>query len=155
MRTSRRRARRSRAPSGSLQEPDFERIVRRAQREQRAPSVSAAVFRGRELLWSGAVGLADVEAGRDATPETCYPIASITKAFVAVSVMQLRDAGELALDDPIASHVPDAPAGPTILTLLSHLSGIQREVPGSGWETLAFPSREELLASLGGVELVL
>src|ERR671924_804654 len=48
-----------------------------------------------------------------------------------------------------------AQAGRSILTLLSHLSGIQREVPGSGWETLVFPSREELLASLGDVELVL
>src|ERR671939_1809621 len=115
MRTSRRRARRSRARSTCLLEPDFDGIVRRAQAEQRAPSISAAVFRGRELLWSGAVGLADVEAGREATPETRYPIASITKLFVAVSVLQLRDAGELALDDPIGSHVPDAPAGPTIL----------------------------------------
>jgi CubicO group peptidase (beta-lactamase class C family) len=137
-----------------LPEPDFDGIVRRAQAEQRAPSISAAVFRGRELLWSGAVGLADVEAGREATPETRYPIASITKSFVAVSVLQLRDVGELALDDPIASHVSDAPEGVTIRSLLSHLSGIQREVPGSGWETLVFPSREELLASLGSVELV-
>src|ERR671939_1376179 len=122
MPTSRRRARRSRARSASLPEPEFERIVRRAQADERVPSISAAVFRGRELLWSGAVGLADVEAGREATPDTRYPIASITKSFVAVSVLQLRDAGELALDDPIGSHVPDAPAGPTILTPLSHLS---------------------------------
>src|ERR671923_122815 len=160
MRTSRRRARRSRGRSACLPEPetlnaDLERIVRRAQAEQRVPSISAALFRGRDVRWSGAVGLADVEAGREATPDTRYPIASITKSFVAVSVLQLRDAGELALEDPIARHVPDAPAGPTILTLLSHLSGIQREVPGSGWETLVFPSREELLASLGDVELVL
>src|SRR5919108_1981360 len=154
IRTSRRRARRSRALLDFLSAPDFDGIVRRAQAEQRAPSVSAAVFRGRELLWSGAVGLADVQASREATPETRYPIASITKAFVAVSVMQLRDAGELALDDPIEGHVAGAPAGPTVRTLLSHLSGIQREVPGSGWETLVFPSREELLASLGDVELV-
>jgi CubicO group peptidase (beta-lactamase class C family) len=101
------------------------------------------------------VGLADVSSGREATPQTRYPIASITKSFVAVAVLQLRDAGELGLDDPIARHVPDAPSGPTIATLLSHNSGIQREVPGSGWETLEFPTREELLASLGEVELVL
>ena len=137
-----------------MPEPEFERIVRRAQADERVPSISAAVFRGRELLWSGAVGLADVAAGREATPNTQYPVASITKSFVAVSVMQLREAGELALDDPISSHVPEAPSGPTVRTLLSHLSGIQREVPGSGWETLVFPSREELLASLGSVELV-
>ena len=136
-----------------MPEPDLGRILRRAQATARAPSISAAVFRGGDLLWAEAVGLADVAAGREATPQTRYPIASITKAFVAVSVLQLRDAGELALDDPIESHVPGTPHGPTIATLLSHSSGIQREVPGSGWETLEFPSLDELRVSLGELEL--
>jgi CubicO group peptidase (beta-lactamase class C family) len=135
--------------------PDLSAILRRAQAKQRAPSVSAAVFRGGERLWAEAVGLADVAAGREATPDTRYPIASITKSFVAVAVLQLRDAGALALDDPVQRHLPEAPAGPTIATLLSHSSGIQREVPGSGWETLEFPSLEQVIGSLGGVELVL
>jgi CubicO group peptidase (beta-lactamase class C family) len=138
-----------------LPEPEFAAIVARAQAKQRAPSVSAAVFRGREPLWSGAVGWADVAAGREATPDTRYAIASITKSFVAVAVMQLRDAGALALDDRVQRHLPEAPAGPTIATLLSHSSGLQREVPGSGWETLEFPSLEQVLGSLGEVELVL
>ena len=135
--------------------PELDGILRRAQATQRAPGVSAAVFREREHLWSGAVGWADVEAGREATPDTRYPIASITKSFVAVAVMQLRDAGALALDDQIQRYLPEAPAGPTIATLLSHASGLQREVPGSGWETLEFPSLEAILGSLGEVELVL
>jgi CubicO group peptidase (beta-lactamase class C family) len=135
--------------------PDLSAILRRAQAKQRAPSVSAAVFRGGEPLWAEAVGLANVAAGREATPGTRYPIASITKSFVAVAVLQLRDAGALALDDPVQRHLSEAPAGPTIARLLSHSSGIQREVPGSGWETLEFPSLEEILGSLGEVELVL
>jgi CubicO group peptidase (beta-lactamase class C family) len=138
-----------------LPAPDLDQILRRAQAKQLAPSVSAAVFRGRELLWSGAVGWADVAARREATPDTRYPIASITKSFVAVAIMQLRDAGALALADPVQRHLPEAPAGPTIATLLSHSSGIQREVPGSGWETAEFPSLEQILGSLGEVELVL
>ena len=137
-----------------MPEPDLGRILRRAQANQRAPSVSAAVFRGRELLWAEAVGLADAATGREATPETRYPIASITKSFVAVAVMQLRDAGKLALDDPIQRHLPETPSGPTVEQLLSHASGLQREVPGSGWETLVFPTREEALASLDEVEVV-
>ena len=58
-----------------------------AQAAERAPSISAAVFRREELVWAEAVGLADVESKREATPETQYPIASITKTFVAVSLM--------------------------------------------------------------------
>jgi CubicO group peptidase (beta-lactamase class C family) len=136
--------------------PDLDAIVKRAQAESRAPSVSTAVFRGRELLHVGAVGLADVEAGVEATPDTQYPIASITKTFVAVSIFRLRDAGSLSLDDPLDRHVPESPHGPTLRRLLSHLSGIQREVPGERpWETLEFPTREELLASLDEVEQLL
>jgi CubicO group peptidase (beta-lactamase class C family) len=127
-----------------------------AQAAERAPSVSAAVFRRKELLWAEAVGLADVESKREATPETQYPIASITKTFVAVSLMQLRDAGDLQLDDPLDRHLPESPHAPTLRSLLAHVSGIQREVPGSHvWETLEFPTREELLAQLGDVEQVL
>jgi CubicO group peptidase (beta-lactamase class C family) len=139
-----------------LPAPDLAGLLRRAQAEQRAPSVSAAVFRGDELLLADAVGLADVEAGRAATPETQYPIASITKTFVAAGVMQLRDAGALALDDPLDRHLPESLHAPTLRRLLAHLSGIQREVPGDRvWETLEFPTRDELLARLPDVEEVL
>jgi CubicO group peptidase (beta-lactamase class C family) len=133
---------------------DLSRILRRTQAKERLPSASAAVFRGEEVLWTEAVGLADVETDREATPQTRYPIASITKTFVAVAVLQLRDAGELSLDDPLERHVPEAPAGPTIASLLSHLSRIQREVPGSDWERVRFPTLEEALGSLDQVELI-
>src|SRR5262249_2505715 len=66
-----------------------------------------------------------------------------------VAIMQLRDAGRLALDDPIGLHLPDvAVEGPTIRRMLSHSAGLQREPPGEIWETLRPPSRDELLASL-------
>ncbi|HEX6700035.1 MAG TPA: serine hydrolase domain-containing protein [Gaiellaceae bacterium] len=136
--------------------PELSQILRRAQAEQRAPSASAAVVRGGEVVWAEAVGLADVEAGREATPETQYPIASITKSFVAASVMQLRDAGVLELDDPLDRHLPESPSTASLRRLLAHLGGLQREVPGDRvWETLEFPTRDELLARLGDVSVVL
>src|SRR2546421_1854887 len=157
MRTSTRRARRFPGRSACLSVPEeLSRRLRAAQATERAPSVAAAVFCGAELVWSDAVGLADVETAREATPETQYPIASITKTFVAASLFQLRDAGELALDDPLDRHLPESPHGPTLRRLLAHLSGIQREVPGERvWETLEFPTREELLERLGDVSHVL
>src|SRR2546423_14257808 len=100
MPTSTRRARQSRAPSESLPGPELDRILRRAQASQRPPSVSAAVFRGREHLWSGAVGWADVEAGREATPDMRYPIASITKAFLAAAGLQRPATGAPARPAP-------------------------------------------------------
>lgn len=127
-----------------------------AQRSGRLPSVSAAVFRGSEVEWRDALGLADVEQRVEATPETQYACASITKTFTAASLLQLRDAGKLDLEDPLSRHLPEAAHGtPTLRRLLSHASGLQREPPGAVWETLEFPGEQELLERLGEVEQVL
>ena len=127
-----------------------------AQRAGRLPSVSAAVFRGEKLAWSEAIGLADVEQGIEATPDTQYAVASITKTFTAVSVLQLRDAGRLDLDDPLSKHLPEAAHGtPTLRRMLAHASGLQREPPGEIWETLTFPGEEDLLRGLEEAEQVL
>ena len=130
-------------------------LLARAQAEQRMPSVSAAAFRDGEVLWRRAVGLADAERGEDATPEHAYRIGSITKTFTAVCILQLRDAMVLELDDPLRTHIPEVPAGPSVRDALSHLSGLQREPPGEIWETMTPPSREELLAGLEDAERVL
>ncbi|MGB8351180.1 MAG: serine hydrolase domain-containing protein [Gaiella sp.] len=133
----------------------LERLVATAQSEQRIPSVSAAVFRDGDVLWRAALGSADVERGEDATPAHAYRIGSITKTFTAVCILQLRDAMVLDLDDPLRTHIPEAPPGPTVADALSHLSGFQREPPGEIWETMTPPTREELLGGLEDAERVL
>lgn len=127
-------------------------ILREAQAEHRLPSVSAAAVRDGEMLWSEAVGLADVESGEEATPDHQYRIASVTKTVTAVGVMRLRDERRLSLDDRLDAHLDGAEHGLTIRGLLSHLSGLQREVPGEVWETLEMPTREELLPRLAEAE---
>ena len=119
------------------------------------PSVSAAVFRGDEVLWQSALGLADVESGVEATPDTQYRIGSITKTFTAVGILQLRDAGELSLDDPLTKYLPESAHGPTLGRMLAHASGLQREPPGEIWETMTAPSREDLLSGTADAEQVL
>jgi CubicO group peptidase (beta-lactamase class C family) len=134
----------------------FRRLVREAQAQGRLPSLSAAVFRSGEIVWDEAIGLADVEQRFEATTDSQYAVASITKTFTAASVMQLRDAGKLDLEDPLSRHLPEAAHGtPTLRRLLSHASGLQREPPGNVWETLKFPDEQELLATLADAEQVL
>src|SRR5687768_1985244 len=134
---------------------ELDRKFAASQAEERMPSVNAAVFRGDELLWQSALGLADVEAGVEATVQTQYRIGSITKTFTAVGILQLRDAGRLSLDDPLTTHLPESAHGPTIGRMLAHSSGLQREPPGEIWETMKAPSREELLAGTAVAEQVL
>jgi CubicO group peptidase (beta-lactamase class C family) len=135
---------------------ELSRLVREAQSEQRIPSISAAAVGNGEVVWEEALGLADVDGRVKASPDTQYRIGSITKTFTAVAVMQLHDAGELELDDPLSKHIPGAAHGePTLRRLLGHLSGLQREMPGYVWETLEFPDREGLVSGLADAEQVL
>jgi CubicO group peptidase (beta-lactamase class C family) len=110
----------------------------------RLPSVAAAVVRDGKIVWSNAIGKASYDESRDATPDTQYRIGSITKTFTATAIMQLRDAGELDLDDRLEQHVPGLANGtPTIRRMLAHLSGLQREV-GDMWLTGKGVTEEEL-----------
>jgi CubicO group peptidase (beta-lactamase class C family) len=139
-----------------LQPPDrLSRVLRDGQAWHRLPSVSAAVYRGGEVVWAEAVGIAEADR-REATPDTQYRIGSITKTFTAAAVMLLRDEDKLALDDPLDRHLPGVAHGSlTLRRLLAHSSGLQREPPGEVWETLEFPKGTELLARAGDAALVL
>jgi CubicO group peptidase (beta-lactamase class C family) len=133
----------------------LEQLLAAEQREKRAPSVAAAVLRDGAVIWESAVGVADVEGGIEATPDTQYRVGSITKTFTAAAIMQLRDAGKLDLEDALDKHVEGAPHAPTIRRLLSHASGLQRETQDDSWLTLHFAPADELLETLAQAEMVL
>jgi len=59
------------------------------------------------ILWGGNYGYADLENNRPVTDKTMFRIGSITKSFVAVSVMMLVEKGQLSLDDPIKELAPE------------------------------------------------
>jgi CubicO group peptidase (beta-lactamase class C family) len=141
--------------SGPELRDELARRLREAQTEQRLPSIAASVFRRSEVLWQDAHGFADVASGRVTSPETQYRIGSITKTFTAVCILQLRDAGELSLDDPLTAFVPESAHGPTLGRMLAHSSGLQREPPGEIWETMRLPSRKELVAGTADAEQLL
>ena len=110
--------------------PALERLIAERQ-AARLPSVAAAVVRKGEPVWSGAVGSASYEDDLAATADTQYRVGSITKTFTATAIMQLRDAGELDLDDRLEQHIDGVANGtPTIRRLLCHLSGLEREAGG-------------------------
>src|SRR5918911_5206702 len=94
--------------------PDAAPLDRLLQERQadRLPSVAASVVRKGEVVWSNAVGVADYDENREATPGTQYRIGSITKTFTATAIMQLRDAGALDLDDRLEKHPDGIHGGP-------------------------------------------
>jgi CubicO group peptidase (beta-lactamase class C family) len=131
------------------------RIALQKQREGRVPGLYAAVCRAGATLWGDGIGRADVETGRTPGPDDQYLIASNTKTFIAVMVMQLRDEGRLSLDDLLGDHVPEVSHPITIRQCLAHVSGMAREPLGNVWETLENPSAKELRRDFDDVERVL
>ncbi|WP_432587485.1 serine hydrolase domain-containing protein [Streptomyces sp. HD1123-B1] len=103
-----------------------------AQNEGRTPSLVGAVMREGRMVWSAARSGVD---GLVPDADTQYRIGSLTKVFVAVLVLRLRDEGLLDLADPLAKHleVPEA-EGATVAQLLAHTSGLAAETRGPWWE---------------------
>ncbi|WP_250005315.1 serine hydrolase [Actinoplanes sp. M2I2] len=126
--------------------PETRRALRhrlaRAQVSARAPSVAAAVVRDGRPVWLEGWGAVD-----GATPggEVQYRIGSITKTFVTLLVLRLRDEGRLALTDRLDEHLPVSAAGDaTVGSLLAHTSGLAAEPPGPWWERSPGTLRPEL-----------
>lgn len=87
-------------------------------------------------------GYSEIQSKTPVDRNTCYHWASITKTFTAIAIMQLRDRGELRLDDPVSRFVPELrqvhnPYGPveaiTIRHLLTHSGGFRN--PTWPWRT--------------------
>ena len=117
------------------------------QAEGRTPSLVGAVVRDGRQAWCGSRSMLE---GHEPDGNTQYRIGSLTKMFVAVLVMRLRDAGRLDLADPLGRHL-DVPAAAdvTIAQLLAHIAGLASEAPGPWWERTPGDLRPELADLVG------
>lgn len=123
--------------------------VAAAQSESRLPSMTAAVVRDGDLVWSAVRGRFADHDGRRPDGDTQYRIGSITKTFTAVLVMQCRDDGLLSLSDSIGKHLSGIAYGDlTVRHLLAHSGGMNAEPAGDWWERNPGVSFEELAAGL-------
>jgi len=95
--------------------------------EQNLFSGAVLVARGDSVFKKG-YGLANHSWEIPNTPETRFQIASLTKSFTALLVMQLAESGDLSVNDPLFVYLPDFPADYaadiSIKHLLTHTSGI-------------------------------
>jgi D-alanyl-D-alanine carboxypeptidase len=112
------------APPG----PDLQAALE-AVHEAGMPGVFAEVRDGRRVQ-TPAAGVIDVESGRPVRDGLRHRVGSITKTFVATTVLQLAAERRLRLDAPIARHLPAGLVPPevgravTVRMLLNHTSGI-------------------------------
>ncbi|HEY6266817.1 MAG TPA: serine hydrolase domain-containing protein [Candidatus Acidoferrum sp.] len=86
------------------------------------------VAKDRKVIFKGAYGLADREKKIPNTLETKFRIGSMNKMFTATSILQLVQAGKIALTDPTEKYITDYPnkevaSKVTIQQLLTHTGG--------------------------------
>ncbi len=132
-------------------------IFREYSEERHMPGFVYGVVLDGELVYSGNFGLANLEEQIAADTKSLFRIASMSKSFTALAILQLRDEGRLSLDDPVSQYLPemkalthlttDAPEI-TIRHLLTHSAGFPEDNPW-GDRQLA-DSDDELMALIAG-----
>jgi CubicO group peptidase (beta-lactamase class C family) len=99
-------------------------------RRLKMPGASLAIVQGDKIVHMRGFGRARPGGGAP-TPQTPFPIASLTKSFTALAVMQLVEAGKIELDAPVQRYLPwfrvadpEASAQMTVRHLLIQTSGL-------------------------------
>src|SRR6266496_1492309 len=119
-------------------EPDIASIDAYVSAQMQAnhiPGVALGLVHNDQIVHLRGFGSAD-QSGRAVTPQTPFILASVSKSFTALAIMQLVEAGKIELDAPVQRYLPwfrvadpVASARITVRHLLYHTSGI----PSSGY----------------------
>jgi D-alanyl-D-alanine carboxypeptidase len=95
------------------------------------PAVVALVQSTNKEVWKGKAGVSNVENSELLSIEQSFRLASVTKIFTSIVVLQLVDENKISLTDTISMYFDEETKGKlpnvdkiTILQLLSHSSGI-------------------------------
>lgn len=118
--------------------PAIDRMMRAFAERANVPGIGYGIIVDGKVVHLGVSGLRDVGANAPVESTTVFRIASMTKSFTALAILQLRDAGRLSLEDPAERFVPelrrlrypttDSPKI-TIRHLLSHSEGFPEDNP--------------------------
>jgi len=85
-----------------------ENMVEDIMREFEACGIAAAIIDGSgntvyEKFW----GVRDKESGKEVNGETIFGLASVTKSFTCLAIMQMEERGLISIDDPISKYIPE------------------------------------------------
>lgn len=133
--------------------PLIAEIYEQYAKDHHFPGYAFGIVVDGELVFKGSGGQANIEEAIPASSKTLFRIASMSKSFTAMAILQLRDKGKLNLDDPIEKYIPamkgqgltlDAPAI-TIRHLMTHSAGFPEDNP---WGDRQLADKEQDLLDL-------
>ncbi|MEO7996478.1 MAG: serine hydrolase domain-containing protein, partial [Gemmatimonadaceae bacterium] len=118
--------------------PEIDRIMAAFAERSNVPGIAYGIVIDGKLAHVGVSGMREVPSKSPVDTASVFRIASMTKSFTVVAILQLRDAGKLSLDAPAEKYVPelaklryatsDAPRI-TVRDLLSHSAGFPEDNP--------------------------
>lgn len=118
--------------------PRLDRIMADYAQTAPMPGLVYGIVKDGRLIHVQGYGVQDMEAKRPVTADSRFRIASMSKAFTALAILKLRDAGKIRLDDPAEQYVPelktwhyptaDSPKI-TVRDLLTHTAGFVEDNP--------------------------
>lgn len=123
---------------------EVDRTMEHYRLDAHIPGMVWGIVQDGRLVHVKGAGVQDVETKRPVTADTLFRIASMTKAFTALSILKLRDDGKLALDAPVETYVPELRGWkyPTddspkirVRDLLTHTAGFVTDDPWGDRQT--------------------
>lgn len=92
------------------------------------PGCQLSISRNGQLIFSKAWGMADLERNVPLTGNSILEAGSVSKQFVAASILLLEQQGKLSLDDDVRKYIPELPVYGSPIRLrhmLHHTSGLR------------------------------
>jgi D-alanyl-D-alanine carboxypeptidase len=113
--------------------------IRGIMERQHIPGMAVVVIKDGQVQELKGYGVTDVTTKQPVSPDTKFPIGSITKPFTAMAIMMLVEEGKVNLDKPISQYLADLPPQWRPLTLrqlLSHTAGLAEDY---SWQKIKQP----------------
>jgi CubicO group peptidase (beta-lactamase class C family) len=128
---------------------EIDRAMENYRLDAHIPGMVWGIVQNGRLVHVKGAGVQDIDTKRAVTADTLFRIASMTKAFTALSILKLRDDEKLALDAAVETYVPELRGWkyPTqdspkirVRDLLTHTAGFVTDDP---WGDRQTPMLEE------------
>ncbi|MRG44230.1 serine hydrolase [Chitinophaga sp. SYP-B3965] len=113
------------AQKGLVEKVD--KIITKAMTQEKFPGMAIAIVQDNKVIYQKVYGVKSVKTKEPVNDNTIFSIGSVSKAYTAVAIMQLVQAGKIDLDSPIKKFmkgIPPSWGNITIRQYLTHTSGI-------------------------------
>jgi CubicO group peptidase (beta-lactamase class C family) len=141
---------------------ELEAQIREAIEQREMPGFAIAIVKDRKVIYAKGFGVRNLDRKDDpVTERSLFHMASVTKPFVATSVMQLWEKGKVDLDPPLARYLPyfrlkdERYKTITVRQMLRHISGMP-DVQDYEWDKPQYDdgALERYVRSLGDRSLI-